>query len=130
MFLYSTVIPDFLKIESWLRNSVHTMTPRHGSIGLGGGRVGFGPQGIRCQGYLATPHGILDASVGKLLSRFGFPRPSARFFFWRSIMTKSFNRNAVYAVFNLADNSSASFAMRLMELGIASRTEAKPFAMK
>jgi len=45
-------------------------------------------------------------------------------------MTKSFNRKAVYAVFNDADNSSASFAVRLMELGIASRTEAKPFAMK
>ena len=45
-------------------------------------------------------------------------------------MTKSFNRPAVYAVFNDADKSSASFAVRLMELGIASRTEAKPFAME
>ena len=44
-------------------------------------------------------------------------------------MTKSFNRTAVYAVFNDADNESASFAVRLMELGIASRAEAKPFAM-
>ena len=44
-------------------------------------------------------------------------------------MTKSFNRVAVYAVFNDADKSSASFAVRLMELGIASRAEAKPFAM-
>ena len=45
-------------------------------------------------------------------------------------MTKSFNRVAVFAVFNDADKSSASFAVRLMELGIASRAEAKPFAMK
>jgi hypothetical protein len=45
-------------------------------------------------------------------------------------MTKSFNRTAVYAVFNDADNESASFAVRLMELGIASRAEAKPFAME
>ena len=45
-------------------------------------------------------------------------------------MTKSFNRVAVYAVFNDADNESASFADRLMELGIASRAEAKPFAME
>jgi len=44
-------------------------------------------------------------------------------------MTKSFNRPAVFAVFNDADKSSASFAVRLMELGIASRAEAKPFAM-
>ena len=45
-------------------------------------------------------------------------------------MTKSFNRPAVFAVFNDADKSSASFAVRLMELGIASRAEAKPFAME
>ena len=45
-------------------------------------------------------------------------------------MTKSFNRPAVFAVFNDADNASASFAVRLMELGIASRAEAKPFAME
>jgi hypothetical protein len=44
-------------------------------------------------------------------------------------MTKSFNRVAVYAVFDLADKSSASFAEKLMALGIASRAEAKPFAM-
>jgi len=44
-------------------------------------------------------------------------------------MTKSFNRNAVYAVFNLADNSSASFTEKLLEQGIASRAEATPFAM-
>jgi hypothetical protein len=45
-------------------------------------------------------------------------------------MTKSFNRNAVYAVFNLADKSSVSFAEQLLEQGIASRAEAKPFAME
>ena len=45
-------------------------------------------------------------------------------------MTKSFNRVAVFAVFNDADNVSASLAERLMELGIASRAEAKPFAME
>ena len=45
-------------------------------------------------------------------------------------MTKSFNRNAVYAVFNLADNSSASFTEKLLEQGIASRAEATPFAME
>lgn len=45
-------------------------------------------------------------------------------------MTKSFNRTAVYAVFNDADNESASFAVRLMAEGIASRAEAKPFAME
>ena len=45
-------------------------------------------------------------------------------------MTKSFNRKAVFAVFNLADKESASFAESLMELGIASRAEAKPFAME
>jgi len=41
VFLYSIGYPDFLKFELWLRNSVHTMTPRHTPIGLGGGRVGF-----------------------------------------------------------------------------------------
>jgi nucleoid-associated protein YgaU len=45
-------------------------------------------------------------------------------------MTKSFNRNAVYAVFNLADKSSASFTEKLLEQGIASRAEATPFAME
>jgi hypothetical protein len=30
--------------------------------------VGFSPHGIRCQGYLATPRGILDASVGNVLA--------------------------------------------------------------
>ena len=45
-------------------------------------------------------------------------------------MTKSFNRNAVYAVFNLADNSSASFTEKLLVEGIASRAEATPFAME
>ncbi len=45
-------------------------------------------------------------------------------------MKKSINRKAIYAVFADADNESASFAVRLMELGIASRAEAKPFAME
>lgn len=40
------------------------------------------------------------------------------------------NRKDIYAVFTDADNQSASFAERLMELGIASRAEAKPFAME
>jgi hypothetical protein len=60
--------------------------------------------------------------------RFASPVCEA-FLFRNQIMTKSFNRTAVYAVFNDADNESASFAVRLMELGIASRAEAKPFAM-
>jgi len=45
-------------------------------------------------------------------------------------MKKSINRTAIYAVFTDADNQSASFAERLMELGIASRAMAKPFAME
>ena len=45
-------------------------------------------------------------------------------------MTKSFNRVAVFAVFDLADKSSASFAERLMSLGIASRAEARPHAIE
>ena len=45
-------------------------------------------------------------------------------------MTKSFNRVAVYAVFNDADNMSASLAERLFALGIASRSEARPLAME
>jgi hypothetical protein len=45
-------------------------------------------------------------------------------------MTTSINRKAIYAVFTDADNLSASFTERLMALGIASRAEAKPFAME
>ena len=45
-------------------------------------------------------------------------------------MTKSFNRVAVFAVFDLADKSSASFAEKLMSLGIASRAEARPHAVE
>ena len=45
-------------------------------------------------------------------------------------MTKSFNRVAVYAVFDLADKSSVSFAEKLMSLGIASRAEARPHAVE
>ncbi|NBS71828.1 hypothetical protein EBT31_23365 [bacterium] len=40
------------------------------------------------------------------------------------------NRKAVFAVFDFADNSSASCAERLLALGIASRAEAKPLAME
>lgn len=46
------------------------------------------------------------------------------------IMKFAINRKAIYAVFTDADNQSASFAVQLMELGIASRAEAKPFAME
>jgi nucleoid-associated protein YgaU len=45
-------------------------------------------------------------------------------------MTKSFNRIAVYAVFNQADKSSVSFAEQLLALGIGSRTDARPLAME
>lgn len=40
------------------------------------------------------------------------------------------NRKAIFAVFNDADNSSASFTERLLALGIASVTDAKPLAME
>ena len=45
-------------------------------------------------------------------------------------MTKSFNRDAVFAVFNVADKSSASFAEQLLALGIGSRADAKPLAIE
>jgi hypothetical protein len=45
-------------------------------------------------------------------------------------MTKSFNRVAVYAVFNQADKSSVSFAEQLLEQGIGSRADARPLAME
>ena len=45
-------------------------------------------------------------------------------------MTKSFNRTAVYAVFNQADKSSVSFAEQLLALGIGSRTDARPHAIE
>jgi hypothetical protein len=45
-------------------------------------------------------------------------------------MTKSFNRDAVFAVFNVADKSSASFAEQLLALGIGSRSDARPLAME
>ena len=65
------------------------------------------------------------------LSRFGLPRPSARLFYLGIfIMTKSFNRNAVFAVFNQADNTSVSFAEQLLALGIGSRADARPLAME
>lgn len=40
------------------------------------------------------------------------------------------NRKAIYAVFDDADTSSASFAEDLLALGIASKAEAKPLAMQ
>ena len=40
------------------------------------------------------------------------------------------NRKAIFAVFNDADNSSASFTEQLLALGIASRKEATPLAME
>ena len=40
------------------------------------------------------------------------------------------NRKAIFNVFNLADNSSASFTEQLLALGIASRREAAPLAME
>lgn len=44
-------------------------------------------------------------------------------------MSIAINTKAIYDVFNDADNLSASFAERLMALGIDSRAAAKPFAM-
>ena len=40
------------------------------------------------------------------------------------------DRKAIYTVFNNADNTSASFTDQLLALGIASRADAKPFAME
>jgi len=40
------------------------------------------------------------------------------------------NKVAVFKVFSDADNSSANFTERLLELGIASRKEAKPLCME
>ena len=40
------------------------------------------------------------------------------------------NRTKIFAIFNLADEESASFAEQLMALGIASRADARPFAME
>ena len=51
------------------------------------------------------------------------------FSFGELSMTKSFNRTAVYAVFNQADKSSVSFAEQLLALGIGSRADARPLAM-
>jgi hypothetical protein len=45
-----------------------------------------------------------------------------------SIMT--FNKQAVFAVFKDADNESASFAERLIALGVADRATARPLAME
>ena len=40
------------------------------------------------------------------------------------------NRKAIFAVFNEADNSSASFTERLIALGVADPSTAKPLAME
>lgn len=40
------------------------------------------------------------------------------------------NKTAIFAVFNDADNSSVSFADRLLALGIGDRATAKPLAME
>ena len=40
------------------------------------------------------------------------------------------NRTKIFAIFNLADSESASFAEQLMALSIASRAEARPFAVE
>ena len=40
------------------------------------------------------------------------------------------NKQAIFAVFNDADKSSASFAERLIALGVADRATAKPLAME
>ena len=40
------------------------------------------------------------------------------------------NKTAIFAVFNDADNQSASFADRLFALGIGDRVTAKPLAME
>lgn len=40
------------------------------------------------------------------------------------------NKTAIFAVFNDADNQSASFAERLMALGVGDRATAKPLAME
>ena len=44
--------------------------------------------------------------------------------------TFTINTKAINAVFNDADNKSASFTERLLKLGIGTRADAKPFAMK
>jgi hypothetical protein len=59
------------------------------------------------------------------------PGQCRAFSFGDSVMKQfTFNKAAVFAVFNDADNSSASFADRLLSLGIASRVDAKPLAME
>jgi hypothetical protein len=40
------------------------------------------------------------------------------------------NQTAIFRIFDLADNSSASFAEQLLEQGIGSRADARPFAMQ
>ena len=81
MFLYSIVIPDFLKLDLWLRNSVHTMTAWHGSIVGGGGMVGFGQSGIALSRVFSNLVWYTRCIGWGLPCRFGLPRPSARLFY-------------------------------------------------
>ena len=45
-------------------------------------------------------------------------------------MSLAINKSKVFAVFNDADNSSASFTERLLALGIGDRATAKPLAIE
>lgn len=45
-------------------------------------------------------------------------------------MNAAINKSAIFAVFNDADKSSASFAEQLFALGVADRATAKPLAME
>ena len=59
------------------------------------------------------------------------PRHFAGHFFWSfSFMTKSINTNAVNAVFNAADAAPANLASKLFDLGIFTRNDARPHAIK
>jgi hypothetical protein len=52
------------------------------------------------------------------------------FFIGAFIMTKSINTQAIYAVFNKADDVSPTLAALLMQHGIDSRKAAYPFAVQ
>lgn len=45
-------------------------------------------------------------------------------------MQANINRTAIFAVFDLADNSSVSFAAELLKHGVGDRATAKPLAME
>lgn len=65
-----------------------------------------------------------------MLNRIVSPRTHRGFFIGVINMTFTINTTAIFAVFTDADNQSASFADRLLTLGIASRKDARPFAMQ